>query len=47
LLRKLFRVPKNVRRDLLEKETVDEIIFKISRVRDRLLLELMARGNDP
>jgi integrase len=44
LLRKLFRVPKNVRWDFLEKETVDEIIFKVPRVRDRLLLEVMARG---
>ena len=29
VLRKLFRVPKPVRWDFLEKETVDEIVFKI------------------
>ena len=44
LLRKLFRAPKYTPRQIPEKETVDEIIFKIPTVRDRLLLELMARG---
>ena len=44
LLRKLFGAPKDTPRQILEKETVDEITFKISTVRDRLLLELMARG---
>ena len=29
---------------MIEKETVDEIIFKTSNVRNRLMLELMARG---
>ena len=45
MLRKLFRAPNQVRWDFLEKETVDEIIFKIPRIRDRLLVELMARGD--
>ena len=44
MLRKLFRAPKPVRWDFLEKETVDEIIFKIPKIRDRLLVEIMARG---
>ena len=44
VLRKLFRAPHQVRWDFLEKETVDEIIFKVPRIRDRLLVELMARG---
>ncbi len=44
MMRKLFRAPNQVRWDFLEKETVDEIIFKIPRIRDRLLVELMARG---
>jgi len=35
---------KPVRWDFLEKETVDEMVFKIPKVRDRLLVELMARG---
>ena len=30
--------------DFLEKETVDEIIFRMASVRNRLLVELMARG---
>ena len=44
MLRKLFRAPNQVRWDFLEKETVDEVVFKIPRIRDRLLVELMARG---
>jgi integrase/recombinase XerD len=44
MLRKLFRAPNQVRWDFLEKETVDEIIFKIPVPRDRLLVEVMARG---
>jgi hypothetical protein len=37
----------NSRKDLqikIEKETVDEIIFRTSKPRNRLMLELMARG---
>ncbi len=30
--------------DILEKEVVDEIIFKTENPRNRLMLELMARG---
>ena len=44
MLKKLFRTKSVLHWDLIEKETVDEIIFRISRVRDRLMLELMARG---
>ena len=29
---------------MIEKETVDEIIFRTTKVRNRLMLELMARG---
>ncbi|BBO71117.1 hypothetical protein DSCA_50470 [Desulfosarcina alkanivorans] len=29
---------------IIEKETVDEIIFRTTKVRNRLILELMARG---
>jgi integrase len=44
MLRKLFRPKVTVHWDILEKETVDEIIFRTTNPRDRLLLELMARG---
>ena len=44
LLRKVFRPPRPNRWDFLEKETVDEIIFRMASVRNRLLVELMARG---
>ena len=44
MLRKAFRSPKYTQWDTLEKETIDEIIFKIEKIRDRLLVELMARG---
>jgi integrase/recombinase XerD len=44
MLRKLFR-PREIRRwDILEKEMVDEIIFRTLNNRNRLMLELMARG---
>jgi integrase len=44
MLRKLFRPKVKVQWDILEKDTVDEIIFRTTKLRDRLLLELMARG---
>jgi integrase/recombinase XerD len=44
MLRKLFRPKISVQWDILEKETVDEIIFRTTNARDRLMLELMARG---
>jgi len=44
VLRKTYRTPKYGQWPILEKEVVDEIIFKIPNPRDRLLLELMARG---
>jgi len=44
MLRKLFRPKIKVQWNILEKDTVDEIIFRTARLRDRLLLELMARG---
>ena len=43
-LRKLFRAKVKTHWDILEKDTVDEIIFRTDKIRDRLLLELMARG---
>ena len=44
LLKKLFRARPSHNWIPLEKETVDEIIFRTSRPRNRLMLELMARG---
>ena len=44
ILRKLFRPKANVHWDNIEKDTVDEIIFRTDNVRNRLMLELMARG---
>ena len=44
MLRKLYRPKITIQWDILEKETVDEIIFRTTNVRNRLLLELMARG---
>ncbi len=43
-MRKLFKEPKPILWDILEKEVVDEIIFRTENPRDRLILELMARG---
>jgi integrase len=44
VLRKLFRPKVRVQWKLLEKDTVDEIIFRTTTLRNRLMLELMARG---
>ena len=44
MLRKLFRPKAVVHWDIIEKDTVDEIIFRTDNVRNRLMLELMARG---
>ena len=44
MIRKLYRKKVVSRWEIIEKETVDEIIFRTLKVRNRLLLELMARG---
>jgi integrase/recombinase XerD len=44
MLRKLFRPKVTGSWNIIEKETVDEIIFRTTKVRNRLILELMARG---
>jgi len=43
LLSKSFRAPKQQPRRILERETVDEMIYNTTRQRDRLILELQAR----
>jgi len=44
IIRKTFRAKALAGWDILEKEIVDEVIFKTDNPRDRLMLELMARG---
>ncbi|MGD2270150.1 MAG: tyrosine-type recombinase/integrase [Desulfobacterales bacterium] len=44
IMRKIFREPKISRWDILEKDLVDEMIFRTRNRRDRLMLELMARS---
>lgn len=44
ILRKLFKDPKPNHWDILEKEVIDEIIFRTENPRNRRMLELMARG---
>jgi integrase len=44
MLRKLYRPGKPNHWNIVEKETIDEIIFRTTNVRNRLILELMARG---
>jgi integrase len=44
MLRKLYRPKITIQWDILEKETVDELIFRTTNAKNRLLLELMARG---
>jgi len=44
IIKKTFRAKGLAAWDILEKEIVDEIIFKTDNPRDRIMLELMARG---
>ena len=44
ILRKLFKKPKPRAWKILEKEVVDEIIFRTEDLRNRIILELMARA---
>ena len=43
-LRKIFRAGKNIQFKILEKDVVDEIIFRTQNQRNRIMLELMARS---
>jgi integrase/recombinase XerD len=43
-LRKLFKAGKPVQLKIIEKDVVDEIIFRTRNPRNRLMLELMARS---
>ena len=44
MMKKLFRNRGLVRWNTVEKDTVDEVIFKTAKPRNRHMLELMARG---
>jgi integrase/recombinase XerD len=44
MIRKLYRQRLALKWEILEKETVDQVIFRITNARNRLILELMARG---
>jgi len=44
VLKKLFRASKLTQFKILEKDVIDEIIFRTSNQRNRLMLELMARS---
>ncbi len=44
ILKKIFRHPKPIHWKILEKEVIDEIIFRTIHPRNRLMLELMARA---
>lgn len=44
VIKKIFRRPHPVQWQIVDKETIDEIIFRTTNKRNRLMLELMARG---
>jgi integrase/recombinase XerD len=44
MIRKIYRERIKTTWEIVEKETVDEIIFRTTNQRNRLILELMARG---
>ena len=44
MVRKLFRQRVTINWSIIDKETIDEIIFRTTKIRNRLILELMARG---
>jgi integrase len=43
LLSKTFRMPRQVPRKILDRETVDEMVYSTNSARDRLIVELQAR----
>lgn len=44
VIKKVFKRPQAIQWEIVDKETVDEIIFRTMNQRNRLMLELMARG---
>ena len=43
-MRKMFKAKPIISWDIIEKDVIDEIIFRTEKPRNRLILELMARG---
>lgn len=44
VIKKIFKRPLAIQWQIVDKETIDEIIFRTTNTRNRLMLELMARG---
>jgi integrase len=44
VIKKIFKRPQAIQWDIVDKETVAEINFRTTNVRNRFILELMARG---
>ena len=44
VIKKIFKRPPAIQWQIVDKETIDEIIFRTTNMRNRLMLELMARG---
>ena len=44
VIKKIFKRPLAIQWQIVDKEAVDEIIFRTMNIRNRLMLELMARG---
>ena len=44
VIKKIFKRPHAIQWQIVDKDTVDEIIFRTTNIRNRLMLELMARG---
>jgi integrase/recombinase XerD len=44
VIRKVFKRPQPTQWQIIDKDIIDEIIFRCLNIRDRLILELMARG---
>jgi len=44
VIKKIFKRPQATQWKIVEKEVVDEIIFRTMNIRNRIILELMARG---
>jgi integrase/recombinase XerD len=44
VIKKIFKRPQAIQWQIVDKEVVDEIIFRTMNIRNRVMLELMARG---
>ena len=44
IIKKIFRRPTCIQWKIINKETIDEIIFRTMNTRDRIIMEPMARG---